>query len=347
MALENPPPAALRRTPLARLSSPEQLDQLMEVTRLRSWLALAGIGVLLATVLAWSIFGTVSTTIPAEGMLIRPGGLSEIYAPEAGTIGAINVAEGDLITKGQPVATLDQPELSAQIAQLESELAQRRSRLPDSPGAQRPAPAARVGSRALLEPDEAQAVQTAEQTLQGLHERLKASSVITSPYSGRILEIKVRPGELVSRGSRLLSFQLADNEAKGLQAVVFVSSNNGKNIAQGMPVQISPSTAAPEEYGYLLGTITYVSEFPATREGMMRVLANEELVASLSRAGPPFTAYADLSVDASWQGGYRWTSRKGASVRVNTGTPCEAFIQVRTQRPIELVLPFVRQLAGL
>jgi biotin carboxyl carrier protein len=347
MSVENPAPPVYRRIALDRLSSPEQLDQLMQVTRLRSWLALAGIGILLATTLAWSIFGTISTTIPGEGMLIRPGGLFDVYAPDPGTITEIRVGEGDLVTKGQPVATIEQPELTGQIAQVEADLAQRRLHLKQLDEAQGPLRRLTAEALALSRANEEAAIETGERTLGGLTERLKSSSLIQSPYSGRILEIKVRPGDLVSRGSKLLSFQLSEKDAKGLQAVIYVSSGNGKNVAPGMAVEIAPSTAAPEEYGYLLGTITYVSEFPATREGMMRVLANEELVASLSSQGPPFTAYADLAADPGWAGGYRWSSRKGGELRVNSGTPCEVFIRVRDQRPIELVLPFVRQLSGL
>jgi multidrug efflux pump subunit AcrA (membrane-fusion protein) len=344
MTDETPSSPIFRRIAMDQLSSPEQLDQLMEVTRLRSWLALVGLGILLLTAIVWSIFGTVSATIPAEGMLIRPDGLLDAYAPTPGAITAVTVSEGAVVTKGQVVAHIDQPDLAASIAQLESDLQGRRQRFAgsaDLAGGHRPGTAPRTTTRDA----EQNGIDEAERSLRDMRDRLAASSTIKSPYAGKVLEIKVRVGDLVERGSRILSLQLADADAKGLQAVIYVSAQEGKNVTPGMRVEISPSTAAPEEYGYLLGTITYVSEFPATRDGMMRVLANDALVSSLSTSGPPFTAYASLQT-AGGAGGYRWTSRKGNDLRVNSGTPCEVYIRVRDQRPIELVLPFVRQLLG-
>ena len=47
-----------RKVALDRLSSPEQLDQLMEVTTPHGWLALAGAGLLLGVAVVWSTTGT-------------------------------------------------------------------------------------------------------------------------------------------------------------------------------------------------------------------------------------------------------------------------------------------------
>ena len=114
-----------------------------------------------------------------------------------------------------------------------------------------------------------------------------------------------------------------------------------------MEVQISPTTSAREEYGFLLGKVTYVSEFPSTREGMMRVLANASLVQNLSAQGAPYAVWAELIPDATSQSGYLWSSSKGSRLTVNSGTLCDVFITIREQRPIELVLPLLRQASGL
>ncbi len=132
-----------------------------------------------------------------------------------------------------------------------------------------------------------------------------------------------------------------------MQAESYVPVANGKTVAAGMAVQISPSTAAREEYGFLLGKVTYVSDFPATREGMMRVLSNESLVTALSTQGPPFAVYADLLADARSPSGYAWSSGTGSELAINSATPCEVFITVREQRPLELLLPLLCQFSGL
>lgn len=59
-----------RRESLERLSSPEQLDQLMQVVNAKSWLPLATIGGLVVLVLGWSIFGRIPITTVGQGVLV-------------------------------------------------------------------------------------------------------------------------------------------------------------------------------------------------------------------------------------------------------------------------------------
>ena len=60
-----------RRAALERLSTPDRLDELIEVTTPHGWLALAAIIALLAAVAAWAVYGSVPTVVHAEGMLVR------------------------------------------------------------------------------------------------------------------------------------------------------------------------------------------------------------------------------------------------------------------------------------
>jgi len=120
----------------------------------------------------------------------------------------------------------------------------------------------------------------------------------------------------------------------------------GLGFAPGMAVQISPLGSPREEYGFIVSSVTYVSEFPATNEGMMRVLSNASLVQSLSSEGAPFTVYASLAPDPSSASGIKWSSARGRALSVNSGTLCSASIVTREQRPIELVIPYVRWFVG-
>jgi hypothetical protein len=61
-----------RKESLERLSSPEQLDQLMQVVSPRSWLPLATLGCLVGLGLAWSIFGRIPVTASGQGILVNP-----------------------------------------------------------------------------------------------------------------------------------------------------------------------------------------------------------------------------------------------------------------------------------
>jgi len=57
------PNPIFRQSALQNLSSPEQLDQLIKITRLRSWIVLVAIGLILVATGLWSFFGTLSTSL--------------------------------------------------------------------------------------------------------------------------------------------------------------------------------------------------------------------------------------------------------------------------------------------
>ncbi len=94
-----------RRIALERLSSPEQLDQLMPVTSLRAWLALLGFFILLGAVIIWSFVGIIPTTTDGEGILIR-GGIDKVVAGTEGRLIDVYVEVGDVIESGQVIARI-------------------------------------------------------------------------------------------------------------------------------------------------------------------------------------------------------------------------------------------------
>jgi len=79
---------------LERLSSPEQLDKAITVSKPASWLALLGIAVVIVAAIVWSVFGTLPTVMPAQGIAVRSDvsneQLVESYVPYS-LAGQINV----------------------------------------------------------------------------------------------------------------------------------------------------------------------------------------------------------------------------------------------------------------
>jgi hypothetical protein len=67
-----------RQEALDRLSSPEELDQLMHITKPRSWIALCVIGALLAMAVVWAYTTTVTTSFDADGAITTVHGKNDI-----------------------------------------------------------------------------------------------------------------------------------------------------------------------------------------------------------------------------------------------------------------------------
>jgi HlyD family secretion protein len=129
--------------------------------------------------------------------------------------------------------------------------------------------------------------------------------------------------------------------------VLYVPSSYGKQIQVGMTAYVSPSTVKREEFGLMVGRVTYVSDYPATSRGMLRILKNDKLLASLVGADSPYEVHADLLVDEHTFSGYRWSSSQGPPLKIQSGTRAAAYITVASRRPIEMVVPLAREYSGL
>ncbi len=180
-----------------------------------------------------------------------------------------------------------------------------------------------------------------------LQRELDAKSKVVAPYTGKVLEVMAERGSVVGAGEPILTLDLTGRAVTDLVVVLYVPSIHGKQIRPGMPIRIAPSTVKQEEYGLMMGRVTYVSDFPATSRGMQRVLKNERLVSELSGQDAPYEVHADLTVDPATMSRYKWTSSKGPPLRIQSGTLATANITVATKRPIEMVLPILREYTGI
>jgi len=89
-----------RKQAIERMSSPEQLDELMPVTSPHGWIALAGMTVALLMVIVWAVFGTIETAVPGSGALVRIGGVDPVTALQAGEVSDVFVEAGDYVDAG-------------------------------------------------------------------------------------------------------------------------------------------------------------------------------------------------------------------------------------------------------
>lgn len=107
-----------RQSALDRLSSPEQLDMLFQVVRPATWAALSALLLLLGVLAAWGFYGTVTTLVSGQGILLRLGAHADAPSPGNGRLEAIYVDIDDPVEKDQVIARLAQMELRHQITEL-------------------------------------------------------------------------------------------------------------------------------------------------------------------------------------------------------------------------------------
>jgi len=98
-----------RKQALDRLTSPEDLDRLVRVTKPGTWIALVGLLLVVAGVVLWATLATVTTTVSGLGYVLPEGGLTEASTPRPGTVKRLDVAPGQFVRKGDPIAVLSSP----------------------------------------------------------------------------------------------------------------------------------------------------------------------------------------------------------------------------------------------
>jgi len=111
-----------RKVSLERMSSPEQLDQMMQVTTPKGWVVLLALIILVVFAIFWGIFGSISTKVTGMGILIKRGGVFNIGTDSHGQVLDLKFAVGETVHKGDLVAIVDQPDLSDQLVAAEIEL---------------------------------------------------------------------------------------------------------------------------------------------------------------------------------------------------------------------------------
>src|SRR5438132_850755 len=104
-----------RKEALEKLSSPEQLDQLLKVTSPRGWLTLLGLGILVGAIVVWGILGSVPSTIHGHGILLHGDAVQLINAPQAGRVSRVVVRAGDDIRSDQLIAVVTSDNQNVEI----------------------------------------------------------------------------------------------------------------------------------------------------------------------------------------------------------------------------------------
>jgi HlyD family secretion protein len=183
-----------------------------------------------------------------------------------------------------------------------------------------------------------------ERTLAGLRKELQLASEVITPYAGEVLELKVYSGGAVSAGSPIVSIQPI---SPALEAIVYLPSTQAKEVTPGMEVQVSPSSVRREEFGYMVGKVTFVADYPTTAAALMRNFQNDSLVQAITQKGPVNELRVELLPDRSSVSGFKWSSGGGPPVTISSGTVCNVNIVTREQQPVSLVLPIVRKKLGL
>jgi len=176
--------------------------------------------------------------------------------------------------------------------------------------------------------------------------QVKTNGKILSPTDGRILEISTTVGQVLAPGTRLATIESVD-PTDSLVNLVYFPIKDGKQIQVGMPVQTTPDPIKREEFGGIRGQIQEIAQFPVTKSAIATAVGSAEIADQLVSPGGQIGAIVRLETDPTTNGGYRWTSSRGASLPLTPGTTTTVEVRIGEQAPIYFLLPILRNTTGI
>ncbi len=185
--------------------------------------------------------------------------------------------------------------------------------------------------------------------------RLRRESQVICQNAGRVVEIRVAVQTEVNVGDAIILIEPTGTESGTLEAILYVSAFTGKRIkvhgegdGPDMVAHISPSTVKREEFGSMIGRVSFVAKVPTSKSAMEARLGNKDLAEKFTQEiGLPLEVRILLIPSKDTPSGYAWTSSHGPLTVITAGTPCRGSVTVSEQRPIELLIPFFKKRLGL
>ncbi|WP_302486912.1 NHLP bacteriocin system secretion protein [uncultured Megamonas sp.] len=299
------------REALNKLRSPEKLDTLLPITTPINWMALIAIGILLFSVVLWSIFGAFTVKVDGRGMIMDSAGVVNVSHISDGKIKQIYVHSGSKIKKGDLIARMEQPVQDADTRMSQYNIALSQS-----------------DRDAMSRASEHDAKKTQE----------LVNEYIYSDYDGIVDEIMVETGSIINVGTPICSIRRTQNRDE-LTGVLYIPVEQGKRVEPGMSIQLSPNGVDTSQSGWLLGVVRSVSQYPISTTAMNKVLGNEQLVQYIlnNEQGAVMEVKFDLVKDENSESGYLWTSFVGKHKPITAGSFCTGSIIIDRVPPIEKV----------
>lgn len=404
---------------LARMSTPEALDERVKLLSPGIWLALLPVFILMAAAGIWGWFGRIDTKVNAAGIIMNVGSLRSITAQSNGNLKYLNVEEGTRVEQNQVLGVIDQPLLELEIRQLADKfilLEKQFSELVEEDKKNKSIRADYYGKiddvtsstiekltqiqgyiRELsdmykyLREKGITSKETFYQMLENainaevnvtkqkgdkykipleqfdflyenkkmFWEKLKeikltqnelavkrmtymTNALLICPVTGVVANVMKSPGDSVAPGERVMTVfpQVFDN----IHVTAFLSAREWKKVKLNQLVYVSPTDIEPQRYGYMVGLVSHMADYPDAEQTLDNIFKNKDLVQFLKRNEPVvIRVLVELIPDSGNSTGVKWTCTPPANAKLTIGTPCNVSVVVERRPPITYVVPWLKE----
>lgn len=347
-----------RKSALDRISSLDQLDQTMTVIKPSSLLALISLGIMLLVALVWGIVGSIPDVVNGSGVIMNIDNVVSVKYTNQGTVKNVFVTHGDIVQNGQIIARIERQDILDKITIEEKKLEgllqmQDVIRSASKNGTSKQSMMKSLYDQGLITESEflnsrqtemniQQQITEEKQQILVLNDNYQTATQVTATVSGRIMEVPVRRGDYIQPGSTIAVIEAGDGKSS-YGALVYFSAQDGKKVKPGMKIGLIPTTVKQEEFGYIQGLITDISEFPVSDNYLLASLQNTALAQTFHQISNPIEAKVSIIPDPTTYSGYKWSSSKGPSQKIGSGFICGAKVTTGSRHPISLIIPTIKK----
>ncbi len=297
-----------RKTSLDTLSTPEQLDKQVKIMRPSAWIVFAAFVAAFVTFVIWGFTYKITNGVNMNGVVFTNNNIIASVAERECLVKDVLVKEGDYVQIGDIIAVVSNDEYLDNIREC------------------------RYKMESLEKNSEEYS--TVSKKLDELIESYVASTVIKSNADGYIQTVK-SSGRALMAGDTIASI-MADTGYN--EVVAYVPLQDSNNIELGMPAQVSPLYAPREEYGYMTGVVTAVSDTPVSEDSIIAKMGNLSYVENIMPEGICVEVRIRLDFDENSANRYKWSNKKGEELFVELGTQCSIIVVADEYLPVEMLL---------
>ena len=178
---------------------------------------------------------------------------------------------------------------------------------------------------------------------------------ITPPSGFYIVSRAIRNGMQVRAGDELFTYSV-EKPTLPLVIPVFVDAATSQQLTEGMQVLVTPRGISRAQYGGIPGVVDEVGKLPLPSEGMAAFAGGRSLASNIQQTAGGATYLVRVKLEQAEPAYcrqmlsmrcYRWSTSRRPPFPVRLGTLADVQINVQYRRPIEFVMPALRQALGL
>ena len=297
-----------RKTALDSMSTPEQLNKQVKIMRPSVWVIFIALVTALFTFIIWSFTYHITNGVNLSGVVFTNNNIISNTAERNCIVTDVLVNEGDYVEIGDIIAVVSNTELLEKIEDSRYELS-------------------------LLDEKSKEYALLFGQ-IEKLTDTYVASTVIKSSASGYVQSVK-STGTALESGDTISAIM---TDSGYNEVTAYVPMQTARSLELGMIAQVSPSYAAREEYGYMTGVITSISDTPVSEESILARMGTLSYVEGILPEGSYVEVRIRLDLDENSANSYKWSNSKGETLSVELGTQCSIIVVISEYLPIQMLI---------